>query len=131
VDLEERIMNDTPQVTSLYDQLGGSESIEAVVADFYGRILADSTLRPIFADIDMDHLRWHQARFISFALGGPNQYTGRSMRRAHEGLKISETQFGAVARHLSDSLNSFKVPESLVNQVIGHVGQLKGEIIEK
>ena len=123
-------MSDTPQTTSLYEQLGGSGNIEAVVADFYERILTDPTLRPMFANIDMDHLRRHQVRFISFALGGPNQYTGRSMRRAHDGLGISETQFGAVAGHLADSLASFNVPAALVGQVIGHVGQLKGEIVE-
>lgn len=79
----------------------------------------------------MDHLRKHQVRFISFALGGPNQYSGRSMRRAHDGLGISEAQFGAVAGHLAASLVSFDVSATLIDQVIGHVAQLKGEIVEQ
>ena len=79
----------------------------------------------------MKRLQRHQVGFLSYALGGPNQYSGRGMKRAHEGLGISEAQFGAVAGHLSDSLHSFDVPETLVDQVIGHVAQLKGEIVER
>jgi hemoglobin len=114
---------------SLYEQLGGRNNIEAVVAEFYSRVLADPILRPIFDGIDMNHLRRHQTAFISYALGGPNQYSGRSMRIAHEGLNISETQFGAVAGHLSGSLASFDLPVSLIDQVVAHVAQLKGEIV--
>ena len=117
------------EAPSLYEQLGGTPAIEAVVADFYIRVLADKTLAPIFARIDMDHLRRHQARFISFALGGPNQYTGRSMRRAHTGLGITEAQFTAVAGHLTDSLASCGVPDYLIDQVITGVAQLKDDVI--
>lgn len=53
------------------------------------------------------------------------------MRRAHDGLGISEDQFSAVAGHLSDSLAAFNVPAALIDEVIGHVAQLKGEIVEQ
>jgi hemoglobin len=114
---------------SLYEELGGAAAIEAVVTNFYERILGDPALSPIFAGIDMDHLRRHQARFVSFALGGPNQYTGRSMRRAHAGLNITEAQFGAVAGHLSDALAACGVAPLLVARVIEHVAQLAPEVI--
>src|SRR4051812_37118421 len=102
--MEETMSVVTLEKPSLFERLGGAANIEAVVANFYDRVLADSTLRPIFDQIDMDHLRRHQTRFMSFALGGPNHYSGRGMRRAHEGLAITEAQFGAVAGHLIDSL---------------------------
>jgi hemoglobin len=114
---------------SLYEQLGGMANIEAVVGNFYDRILADESLRPSFANIDMDQLRRHQTRFLSFALGGPNQYTGRNMRQAHEGLGITEKQFNAVAGHLTESLATFDVPAGLIDEVIGHVATLKDEVV--
>ena len=55
---------------------------------------------------------------MSYALGGPNQYTGRSMRAAHVGLGITAVQFGAVAGHLDASLASFDVPRLLIDEVI-------------
>ena len=79
----------------------------------------------------MDHLKRHQERFISFALGGPNQYTGRSMQRAHRGLGITEAQFAAVAGHLDASLASFDVPRNLIDQVIALVASLKDDVVER
>jgi hemoglobin len=114
---------------SLFEQLGGAVAISAVVEDFYARVLADETLRPVFAEIDLDHLRRHQARFMSYALGGPNQYTGRNMRAAHAGLGITEAQFGAVAGHLQASLAACSVPDHLIDQVIAHVAALKDQVV--
>ena len=34
---------------SLFDKLGGTKSIEAVVDEFYKRVLADTELKPFFA----------------------------------------------------------------------------------
>jgi hemoglobin len=116
---------------SLYDQLGGNDSITAVVADFYGRVLADDTLSPHFTGVDLDRLHRHQAKFIGYALGGPNQYKGRTMRAAHAGLAITETQFAAVAGHLAASLSAFDVPLHLIDQVIHHVAQLKDEVVTR
>ena len=124
-------MSTTLNQPSLYEQLSGSNSIEAVVAQFYARIFADETLRPMFANVDMDRLKGHQTHFIIYALGGPNNYTGRSMRTAHRGLGITEDQFAAVAGHLIDTLVSFNVPAELTDQVIEQIAQLKGDIVER
>ncbi len=119
----------TLEEVSLYQRLGGMESIEAVVEDFYRRVLADDTLTLMFAGIDLAQLRKHQAVFLSHALGGPNRYTGKRMEHAHEGLNITPTQFGAVAGHLSSALASFDVPQPLIDEVIGHVAKLQGSIV--
>ena len=116
---------------SLFQLLGGSRNIEAVVADFYDRILADDALRGIFAGIDMDQLRRHQARLMTYVLGGPDQYIGRSMKRAHRGLGITETQFAAVAAHLDASLTSLHVHRDLIDEVVALVASLKDDVVEK
>jgi hemoglobin len=124
-------MGRTTVEKSLYEQLGGSGNIEAVVKHFYERILSDNELRAFFDDVDMDKLRRHQAHFVSFALGGPNQYSGRSMQAAHEGLEITEDQFFSVAGHLIDTLVSFNVPAETTDQVIEQIAKLKGDIVER
>ncbi len=114
---------------SLYERLGGATSIAVVVDDFYVRVLADDLLTGMFAGVDLAHLRRHQARFIGYALGGPNQYTGRNMRRAHEGLAITPDQFAAVARHLRDALAAAGVPGPAVDEVIAHVAALRDDVV--
>src|SRR5262245_55763387 len=115
--------------TSLFEELGGKAAIAAVVDEFYARVLADPTLAPMVAGIDVDKLRRHQAAFLISALGGPNEYRGRGMRQAHAGLNITAAQFGAVAGHLSDALAACGVPAPTIDTVIGHVAQLQGDIV--
>lgn len=44
------------------------------------------------------------------ATGGPCNYTGRDMKTAHAGMKITEAEFGAVGENLVKVLDTFKVP---------------------
>jgi hemoglobin len=114
---------------SLYEELGGAPAIAAVVEEFYARVLGDATLAPMFDGVDMAKQKRHQVQFIVFALGGPNQYRGRTMRRAHTGLSITEAQFGAVAGHLGDALAVCGVPPLMIASVIDQVAQLKGDVV--
>lgn len=77
----------------------------------------------------MSRLKRHQVAFISFAVGGPNNYTGRSMQKAHKGLNISPEQFEAVATHLSESLATFDVDQESIDQVIEKVASLQHDVI--
>jgi hemoglobin len=53
-----------------------------------------------FAHTDMEKQRRHQTAF-SYAVGGSNQYTGRSMEKAHAGLNLQPEHFDAIAKLLS------------------------------
>ncbi|MBL0387586.1 group 1 truncated hemoglobin [Tumebacillus sp. ITR2] len=116
---------------SLYEKLGGQESISAVVDNFYDRVLADPTINEFFKHTDMEKQRRHQAAFISFALGGPHQYSGKSMEKAHAGMNLQEEHFNAVAKHLGDALADFNVPAADIDAVITHVATLKDSIIHQ
>lgn len=117
--------------TTLYEQLGGQAAINAVVEEFYARVLADEKVRDLFKNTDMEKQKRHQAAFIAYATGGPNRYQGRTIKKAHEGLGITEEQFMAVATHLSDSLKHFNVPQHLIDQVIELFASLKGDVVEQ
>ena len=116
---------------TLYEELGGEAAITAVVDYFYTLVLADETVKHFFDKTDMEKQRRHQAKFISFALGGPNQYTGASMAKAHAGMNLQENHFGAIATHLHDALAHFKVGEDEINQVLAKVSTLKDDILHK
>jgi len=62
---------------SLYDKIGGYEAIEAVVEDFYVRVLGNDQLAGFFAGTDMNRLKGKQAEFFAAALGGPNPTPAR------------------------------------------------------
>ncbi|WP_232698646.1 group I truncated hemoglobin [Brevibacillus daliensis] len=113
----------------LYDNLGGEEAIGKVVDYFYELVLADGTVNQFFANTDMDKQRRHQTKFISFALGGPNQYTGQSMAKAHENMNLQPGHFDAIVRHLHDALEHFGVKEADINQALSTVATLRDDVL--
>ena len=68
-----------------FDRLGGAPAITAVAELFYRQVLADPLLAPYSGDVDMERQVAKQAAFLTMALGGPDQYTGRDLRTAHAG----------------------------------------------
>jgi hemoglobin len=116
---------------SLLVQLGGRESIEAVVAIFYGRVLADPRLAHFFRGVQMSRLQAHQIDFFCAVLGGADFYRGKNMVAAHAGLDISDADFDAVAGHLATTLEQVGVPEALRARVIGLVAPLRSQIVTR
>lgn len=119
------------QTMSLFEKIGGEPAVAKVVDYFYELILADDTVNEYFKNTDMDKQRKHQTKFISFALGGPNQYSGLSMAKAHEGMNLQPVHFNAIATHLTNALAHFNVPKADIDQVITHVASLKDDILYK
>lgn len=116
---------------TLYEKLGGEAAIAKVVDIFYEYVLADPTVNEFFKHTDMEKQRSHQAKFISFALGGPNQYSGKSMEKAHEGMNLQPEHFAAIAKHLETALKQVGVSQEDVDTVIGHVATLKDAVLYK
>jgi len=115
-------------MTSIYEQIGGAEALEAVVADFYDRVLADDELAGFFTGTNMARLKGKQAEFFAAALGGPDPYTGAPMRQVHQGRGITVDHFNLVAGHLTDSLSAAGVPQEIVGEIIGAVAPLADDI---
>lgn len=114
---------------TIYENLGEKEGIEAAVDRFYERVLDDDRLAGFFEDSDMDRLRTHQTLFLTMVTGGPEEYEGRDMRAAHEGLDITEEEFGLVADHLAATLAEFDVPDEQADAILMQVAGLKDEIV--
>ncbi|RKD24467.1 globin [Ammoniphilus oxalaticus] len=117
---------------SLYEKVGGEAAVEKVVEYFYNEgVLKDDTVNHFFKDTDMKKQMEHQTKFISFALGGPNTYTGSSMAKAHEGMNIQPEHFDAIVKHLHDALAHFGVGEAEIGQALSKVGSLREDIMYK
>jgi hemoglobin len=117
---------------TLYEKVGGEEAISKVVDYFYNElVLKDDTVNHFFQQTDMEKQREHQAKFISFALGGPNQYTGKSMAKAHGGMNLKPEHFQAIVNHLHDALAHYGVPEAEIDTALTKVASLRDDILYK
>jgi hemoglobin len=122
------------QEKSLYERVGGYNALAAVVDDFIGRLVADKQFERFFAGHSIDskkRIRQHILDQFCAATGGPCVYTGREMKTSHAGLGITNADWDAAAKHLSDSLDKFKVPEKEKGEILAFVTTLKKDIVEK
>ena len=114
---------------SLYQKLGGKAAIDAVVDAFYVKVLADKRVKDFFADVSMDKQRRKQKDFLSAAFGGPLPWTGKDMRKAHEGMGLTEEHFNAIAENLVSTLKDFKVKQELIDQVVAIALTTKDDVL--
>jgi hemoglobin len=116
-------------MTSIYEQIGGQEALAAVVDDFYERVLADAELAPFFTGTSMPRLKGMQVEFFAAALGGPDEYRGRSMKDVHRGRGVAQHHFDLVAKYLVDALLAAGVPAETTEVIIGAIAPLSEEIV--
>jgi hemoglobin len=115
---------------SLYERLGGMESIVGVVEDFRDRVAKDDRINQKFAKTDLVRLRKMLIDQVCEAGGGPCKYTGRSMKEAHAGMMVTSGEFDALVEDLVVTLNHFKVGKKEQDEILGVLGPFKSEIVE-
>jgi hemoglobin len=116
---------------SLYERLGGKPAITAVVDDFVARVAADNRINGKFANANIPRLKTMLVDQICQASGGPCTYTGRDMKMAHAGMGINGPEFDALVGDLVATLSKFKVGEREKNELLGALGPMKKDIVEK
>lgn len=115
----------------LFERLGGKPAVEAVVDDFLGRVAKDERINAGFATGDVPRLRQRLVELVCAGTGGPCVYSGRDMKSAHAGMKITNAQFDALVGHLVATLDKFKVPAQEKGELLGILGPMRGSIVEE
>jgi hemoglobin len=120
---------------TLYERLGGVYSLAAVVDDFIDRLMDDARLNAN-PRVDEAHHRVARAGFkylvteqVCWAAGGPQKYTGRSMRDSHEHLAITPGEWNAFLDDLRETLDAFRVPERERQELFAIVESTREDIV--
>jgi truncated hemoglobin YjbI len=122
---------DIVDTTSLYSRLGGKTAIITVVDNFVNAVVADTRINKFFAKSDAVKLKKQLVDQICGATGGPCQYTGKDMKAAHKGMKISGADFDALVDDLGKTLDQLKVGEKEKGELLGALGGMKADIVTK
>lgn len=122
-------MQNAPPQQSLYERLGGKPAIQAVVDDFIGNVAADPRINSFFAHTNISRLNIMLVNQICQISGGPCKYEGRSMKSAHSGMGVKDSDFNALVGDLVKSLNKFNVPEKEKSELLSALAAMKGDIV--
>ena len=122
----------SPAVTeaiSVYDAIGGRAALTAAVDRFYGRLLADPALGPLFPRGVGARHRAYVVTILGEALGGRERYRGPDIAGAHRGLAIGDAHFDRAAAHLGATLDELRVPRDLAERIVGIVAGLRPAVV--
>jgi truncated hemoglobin YjbI len=134
----------TPLYQRLVEFTGTDEVLSIVAGRLYDRILGpvdghpdldgDLYLVPFFrkadgALVDRDRLQQHMTHFLTAALGGPQDYTGREMAEAHAGRQITDDAFDRVIAHVVAVLDGLEVPAEWIAEIGVTVAPLRAAIV--
>jgi hemoglobin len=115
---------------SLYERLGGTGPITAVVGKFVSIVGQDTRINGYFSKADLPHLKKQLVDQVCQASGGPCTYEGKDMKTAHAGMKITTAAFNALVEDLVKALDTFNVPSREKNELLGVLGPMKKDIVE-
>jgi hemoglobin len=119
---------------SLYARLGGYDALAAVTDDFIGRLATDKQLGKFFTGHSEDSLKRIRQLVVDqlcAATGGPCVYVGRDMKTSHKGMGISKSDWDVAVKHLTATLDKFKVPAQEKGEVLAAIGSLEKDIVEQ
>ena len=125
----------TQNQPSLYERLGGVYSIATVVDDFIDRVMADPRLNANPAVDEAHHkvppagFKYLATEMVCWATGGPQKYTGRSMRDSHQHLNITPKEWEACMDDFQQTLDKFKVPAAEQAELQAIVQGTYGDIV--
>lgn len=117
---------------SLYEDLGGAKALDAVVDAFYQKVLADERVNGFFDATDMERQAKKQKAFLSFAFGGPNNYTGKKMQDGHAHLVargLNDSHVDAIVELLGQTLKEFSVPDAKIAEVAAVAESVRDQVL--
>lgn len=125
------------EAASLYRRVGGLYPIARVVDEFIDRLVVNETLNAnpvVVAARDpatRAGLKFHVTAFVAAAAGGPQAYSGRSMKETHARLNISGREWEAMLAELRSVLYKFNVADTEQDEIVSMVESLRGDIVTR
>jgi hemoglobin len=117
---------------SVYERLGGAAAVNAAVDIFYAKVLADDRISHFFDGVNMVRQAQKQKAFLTMAFGGPNNYTGESMRQAHAQLVergLNDSHVDAVVENLSATLSELGVAPGDIAEVKAVANSVRDDVL--
>ena len=136
---------------SLYDRLGGEETLKKIVDDFMARVLADprvnwerkgvkqgglginrnKSVQWDANEYNVGQMKKHLVQFLSLSTGGPPHYDGLDMKAAHAGKRITNSEFDASVGDFKASLDKLQVPNKEQKELLAIIESTRPQVVEE
>ena len=119
---------------TLYEKLGGKETIDKASHFLYVNILRDEKISPFFKDIDLKKQERKMNAFLTYVFGGNSLYTGKNMRSAHKHAVesgLNDEHVDAMIECVCQTLREIDVNENLIGSVVQAIEKHRKDVLNK
>ncbi len=116
---------------SLFEELGGHDKLEKIVAQFYQYVLNDERVNYFFLENVSDIPKLHSTMvlFLTFLFGGPNHYKGPDMVNLHKNMPIRPEHYEITWEHMEAAFLVYKLSGDLIKRLKEAVYTTREDII--
>ncbi|MDP1574976.1 MAG: group 1 truncated hemoglobin [Coxiellaceae bacterium] len=118
----------------LFERLGGQPAVNAAVDIFYRKVLADDRVNYFFEGVDMEKQINKQKGFLTMVFGGPNHYTGKSMREGHQHLiakGLNDSHVDVIIELLGSTLKELGVADQDIKEVAAIANSVRDDVLNR
>lgn len=116
-------------MSSLYEEIGGEETIDKLIATFYRHVLADPLLGPFFENTSIEKLTAMQKAFFRIALGGPSPDIKVNLWEVHRGRGIERQHLTKFTEYLVAALSEIGVEEDSAKRVYERIATYADDVL--
>jgi hemoglobin len=113
-----------------FESMGGRTAVMQITTAFYDKVYADPWLSQFFEGIPRDHIESQQVDFMQAALGGHNQYGGKTPPSGHKHINITEEVFSARQGFLTQAFKDVNADQRMVEMWLKIEDTFKRKVVK-
>ena len=114
----------------LFKEFHGKEGISRIVEDMVDRSSHNPEIAGIFKPFNLERLRRTLKEQLCYILGGPCDYTGRTMQQAHKDMGLQPKDFNALVEDLQWAMRKEGVPFPAQNKLLAKLAPMKRDMMQ-
>ena len=117
------------QSATLYERLGGQDTIDTVVENLLYRIADDPEVVVFFANTNIDLFAESLASQLCDVSDGPCRYEGPPMDRAHQHMGLTDVHFNRLVEHLDAAMQEEGIALGARNELLGRLAPMYADVM--
>ena len=113
---------------TLYRDFGEKPGLERIVDDLVTNLHADPRTSPYFVGAPEKRIKEKLVEQLCVLLDGPCVYTGRTMKRSHEGIGVTRAAFYALVEDMQRAMDKNNVPFRSQNKLLAKLAPMYRDI---
>ena len=119
---------------TIYEEIGGKETVEKAAHFLYVNILRDSRISPFFEHVDIEKQRQKMSAFLTYIFGGNSLYTGKSMRKAHKNAVnngLNDDHVDAMIECVCATLRELKIDNNKIGAIVQTIEKHRDDVLNR